>query len=388
MRKSYQSNWERNLNSISSKLLSLKGFPNFSKWGRVGEQSAIFPFLKEERCKDLPLAELWFGTHKNGLSTVSVEGEELSLRDYLNNRRKFSELPYLAKILSVDAPLSIQLHPPKLIAEELHAKDPKNYPDSNPKPEMSIALTKVELLCGVRTIEAIREIVSQQDAFKALGPDFSNLLDGGSLRPLANFIFNLDQAVLDEFCKLVLKSTNSDPWTNIVRKLSQLGEDVDPGIVFVYFLEFITLKPGEAIFIEPGVPHAYVSGDMFECMQSSDNVIRGGLTPKFIDKENFVKIFTESFYDPNLVSVSLNCINNYSPVNCPFSVKHICTAEKFIVDIEADSIIIIIQGKGSLIIEGELYRVEDYSSYFIPTKLSEIEFSPQSFFEVFVVEPE
>lgn len=367
--------------------MSLKGFPNFSKWGRVGEQSAIFPFLKEERCKDLPLAELWFGTHKNGLSTVSVEGEDLSLRDYLNTSRKFSELPYLAKILSVDAPLSIQLHPPKLIAEELHAKDPKNYPDGNPKPEMSVALTVVELLCGVRTIEAIRDIVSQQDAFKALGPDFSNLLEAGFLRPLANYIFNLDQAVLDEFYKRVLKSTNNDPWTNLVRKLSQLEEDIDPGIVFVYLLEFITLKPGEAIFIEPGVPHAYLSGDMFECMQSSDNVIRGGLTPKFIDKENFVKIFTESFYDPNLEGVSLNGVNNYFPLNCPFSVKHICIAEKFIVDIEEDSIIIIIQGKGSLTIEGELYQVEDSSSYFIPTKLSEIEFSPQSFFEVFVVEP-
>jgi mannose-6-phosphate isomerase len=367
--------------------LSLNGFPNFSKWGRVGERSAIFPFLKEERCKDLPLAELWFGTHKNGLSTVSVEGEDLSLRDYLNNRRKLSDLPYLAKILSVDAPLSIQLHPPKQIAEELHAKDPKNYPDGNPKPEMSVALTVVELLCGVRTIEAIREIVSQQDAFKALGPHFYNLLDVGSLRPLANFIFSLDQAVLDEFYKILLQSANSDPWTNLVKKLSQLGEDIDPGIVFVYFLEFITLQPGEAIFIEPGVPHAYLSGDMFECMQSSDNVIRGGLTPKFIDKENFVKIFTETFYEPTLDSDFLNGINNYSPVNCPFSVKHIRTSEKFIVDIQANSMIIIIHGKGSLTIEGELYRVEAYSSYFIPTKLSEIEFSAESLLELFVVEP-
>lgn len=387
MQRNYQSNWERNLNSISSKLLSLKGFPNFSKWGRVGEQSAIFPFLKEEKCRDLPLAELWFGTHKNGLSTVSVEGEDISLRDYIYNSKNFSELPYLAKILSVDAPLSIQLHPPKSIAEELHAKDPKNYPDGNPKPEMSVALTVVELLCGVRTIEAIREIVSQQDAFKALGPDFSNLLEAGYLRPLANFIFNLDQVRLDEFYKIVLNSANSDPWTNLVRKLSQLGEGIDPGIVFVYLLEFITLKSGEAIFIEPGVPHAYLSGDMFECMQSSDNVIRGGLTPKFIDKENFVKIFTETFYNPTLEGVSLNGSNNYSPINCPFSVKHICTSEKFIVDIEADSIIIIIQGKGSLIIEDEVCRVEDYTSYFSPIKLSGIEFLPESLLELFVVEP-
>jgi mannose-6-phosphate isomerase len=50
------------------------------------------------------------------------------------------------------------------------------------------------------------------------------------------------------------------------------------------------LNKGEAIMINPNEPHAYIKGDLIECMVNSNNVVRGGLTPKFKDTETLVKV--------------------------------------------------------------------------------------------------
>lgn len=367
------------------KILPLRGFPNCSQWGRVGTNSCIFPFLKEDKYLSVPLAELWFGTHKNGLSTLLVAGESLSLREYLKD---IEELPYLAKILSVDAPLSIQLHPPIEIAKKLHAVDPKNYPDSNPKPEMSIAITEVELLCGMRRVEEIRSMTNSQPAFDVLGVEFKRLLSLGDLRGLADFIFKLETRVLVDFTKLILNCSMDDPWTRLVKKLTQIGTEVDPGFVFLYFLEYLKLMPGEAIFIEPSIPHAYISGDMFECMQSSDNVVRGGLTPKYIDKENFVGIFCESYYDPRLGSESIDgVLEHYKPVGCPFSVRYIQVDRSVELDLHKNSLIINLSGHGSLNISGDSIPFHEASSFFIPKDVTGLTLNPSKFLQMFIVEP-
>lgn len=53
----------------------------------------------------------------------------------------------------------------------------------------------------------------------------------------------------------------------------------------VFFLNYLKLNPSEAIYLGANEPHAYISGDCVECMACSDNVVRAGLTPKFIDVE-------------------------------------------------------------------------------------------------------
>lgn len=336
----------------------------------------------------MPLAELWFGTHKNGPSTVVGKNKIQHLSEFLGELSPEAELPYLAKILSVDAPLSIQLHPPKAIAVELHAKDPKNYPDNNPKPEMSIALTKVELLCGVRRIEDISQSADAQPAFSLLGSEFNQLLAEGDLRRLTDCVFRLEREQLREFVRVVALSSSEDPWTKLAKKLVSLGAEVDSGFVYVYFLEYLELEPGEAIFIEPGIPHAYLYGEMFECMQSSDNVVRGGLTPKYIDRENFVRICSDVYYDPRLASVSnQEGIKVYKPLGCPFSVMHINSINKVRLDLVKNSILINVKGQASLILNQNCLEINDACSFFLPKDVNELDIHPAQFVEMFIVSP-
>ena len=132
-------------------------------WGKVGSDSYIARF-QEVASKSIvnsssgasnnsakhdsksPLAELWFGSHPSGLATLTVDNQKVKLDNFLarnpemvgllDHYHKFDKkLPYLFKILSVAQPLSLQAHPDKKLAQILHKKDPKNYPDSNHKPE-------------------------------------------------------------------------------------------------------------------------------------------------------------------------------------------------------------------------------------------------------------
>ncbi|XP_006888355.1 PREDICTED: mannose-6-phosphate isomerase isoform X2 [Elephantulus edwardii] len=151
------------------------------------------------------------------------------------------QLPFLFKVLSVKTALSIQAHPNKELAEKLHLQAPEHYPDANHKPEMAIALTPFQGLCGFRPVE---ETVA-----------FLNMAAGNNMEDING--------------QLLLELHQQYPG--------------DIGCFAIYFLNLLTLKPGEAMFLEANVPHAYLKGDCVECMACSDNTVRAGLTPKFID---------------------------------------------------------------------------------------------------------
>ncbi|KAM5292088.1 mannose-6-phosphate isomerase isoform 2-T2 [Ctenodactylus gundi] len=151
------------------------------------------------------------------------------------------KLPFLFKVLSVETALSIQAHPDKELAEKLHLRNPQHYPDANHKPEMAIALTSFQGLCGFRPV---KEILT-----------FMKMSAGNNM---------------EDICGELLLQLNQ-----------QYPGDI--GCFAIYFLNLLTLKPGEAMFLEANVPHAYLKGDCVECMACSDNTVRAGLTPKFID---------------------------------------------------------------------------------------------------------
>eukprot|EP00798_Chlamydomonas_sp_ICE-L_P023181 gene23181-30393_t len=75
-------------------------------------------------------------------------------------------------------------------------------------------------------------------------------------------------------------SSDLTPKEQLVLRLNQEFPS-DVGILSVFFLNFVKLSPGEAIYLAANEPHAYLKGEMVECMATSDNVIRAGLTPKF-----------------------------------------------------------------------------------------------------------
>jgi len=236
-------------------------------------------------------------------------------------------LPFLFKVLSVNKALSIQAHPNKKLAEQLHARDPKNYPDDNHKPEMAIAITPFEGLCGFRpldeiahfleTVPALRRLVGEDVAsefsntVKASGDDASEeatsknkkVLQKAFAALMSSRVADLNEASValvedsskgSEFAGGGVNATSGSTLAELVNRLyGQFG--VDYGLFVLFFLNFVTLEPGEALFLKADDIHAYISGDIIECMASSDNVVRAGLTPKFKDVDTLVSMLTYNF---------------------------------------------------------------------------------------------
>ncbi|ETO01547.1 hypothetical protein RFI_35896 [Reticulomyxa filosa] len=121
-------------------------------WGKPSNESKVAQLLKSKDVNpNLPYAELWMGTHVSGPSRVQLlDGTIQLLSEYIHN-----DLPFLFKVLSVNESLSIQAHPNKELAAKLHQKRPDVYKDGNHKPEMAIALTKFEAMCGFRPLNQI-----------------------------------------------------------------------------------------------------------------------------------------------------------------------------------------------------------------------------------------
>lgn len=238
---------------------------------------------------------------------------------------KYGEkLPFLFKVLSINKALSIQAHPNKKLAEQLHAKDPKNYPDDNHKPEMAIAITPFEGLCGFRplkeiahfleTVPSLASLVGEEaksefvkvakeggegpneTSKKALQKAFGALMSS-SAEDIEKEISNLVKQAESEgsgFAGGGVASTSGEVLSELVTRLhGQFGADI--GLFVLFFLNFVKLQPGEALFLVADDIHAYVSGDIMECMAASDNVVRAGLTPKFKDVSTLVDMLTYNY---------------------------------------------------------------------------------------------
>ncbi|TMW69390.1 hypothetical protein Poli38472_001546 [Pythium oligandrum] len=283
-------------------------------WGKRGRASFVAQ-LKEGASAAYDVqetqtyAELWMGTHPNGPARILRDGkaEEL-LSEWLKahptatTKTKDGELPFLFKVLSVEKALSIQAHPDQKLAKTLHAKFPDIYKDANHKPEMTIALTRFEALCQFRPID---EIV----AHLLTVPELRLLVDSDAMNLL---ILRRDQASLREFFRSFIHAEHQTIATQIASIKRRLGDrpahvlqpveslvlrliaeySDDIGCFCPFLMNYITLQPGEAVFLGANEPHAYLSGDCVECMACSDNVVRAGLTPKFIDKATLYEMLT------------------------------------------------------------------------------------------------
>ena len=268
-------------------------------------------------------AELWYGTHPDGESRVVGQEEPLGPFLARDKRGWFGDdhltlygpvLPLLLKVLSIDKPLSLQVHPTKeqaeagwdaerLIRERL-AKELWNYKDSNGKPEMAYALTDTTVMCGFRPLEQIKGFL------KSLVPDayqrhFLFLDEDGTaeeqIHHLFKMIYTMDEddrgVLLSEFVESVRSSTaleRSDGGAFLFPAdivLSLVGEyPTDPGLLAPFLLNVLHLKRGDSLYLEPRTLHAYVKGNLIELMSASDNVLRAGLTPKKVDIHELLKV--------------------------------------------------------------------------------------------------
>lgn len=218
-------------------------------------------------------------------------------------------MPFLFKVLSINKALSIQAHPNKKLAEQLHKSNPKEYKDDNHKPEMTIAVTPFEGLCGFRPlgeiayhlkhIKALRSLVgddaaskfekvvsnsspSEKEQKQALRDVFTALME--SKQDLKSASEQLLKQVEQEQDRFPGGSDAPPPggkgFKELIPRLnSQFPDDI--GLFVTFFLNFVKMEEGEAMFLQADDIHAYISGDIIECMAASDNVVRAGFTPKF-----------------------------------------------------------------------------------------------------------
>ncbi|CAH00771.1 mannose-6-phosphate isomerase PMI40 [Kluyveromyces lactis] len=311
------------------------GFQQYD-WGKIGSSSAVAQFaahsdpsVKIDEQK--PYAELWMGTHHK-VPSYNHDTKE-SLRDLIEadpvgmlgqgNVDKFGsmkELPFLFKVLSIKKVLSIQAHPDKALAKVLHFNDPANYPDDNHKPEMALAVTDFEGFCGFKPLEEIadelqripelRNIVGDEvsetfinninpEAVKDSADDAKNKK---LLQQVFSKVMNASDKVVVENARALIKRAHESPADFNKDTLPQLLIDLNeqfPDDVGLFcgglLLNHCNLKAGEAIFLRAKDPHAYISGDIIECMAASDNVVRAGFTPKFKDVKNLVEMLTYTY---------------------------------------------------------------------------------------------
>ena len=276
-------------------------------------------------------AEYWLGAHPSAPSQILYAQEEISLGDFLyqnptalgqQSRQLFGDnLPYLLKILDVANPLSIQLHPTKEQAEIGFAQenaagiplnDPKRtYKDDNHKPEMMIALSDFWLLHGFKTKAKILDTLRQR-------PSLANLATKLASQDLADFYADIMLATQDQLAQWLLPIIDDqqkayeqnqlamqdpDYWVLYTLHAMKISRDkLDAGLMSFYLFNIVNLQVGEGIFQAAGVPHAYLRGQNIELMACSDNVIRGGLTPKHVDIEQLLKIIDCSEIIPQIIA--------------------------------------------------------------------------------------
>lgn len=276
-------------------------------WGKLDTDSYVAKLasandgsFRAEKGK--PYAELWMGDHCSGPSLVKASGgEELGgyiQKDLVGNiGAGQNKLSYLFKVLSIRKALSIQVHPNKEEAEKLHAQFPDVYKDPNHKPELAIALTDFQAMCGFRPYEEIHRLLSSWPEIEnLLGKDKIGSFASGGEAALKNLYASLMHSKPEDLERcisgMVAKITSKLDRSELDNLFLQLHKDFpnDVGLLSIYFLNVLHLKPGQAIYLAANVPHAYISGDCIECMACSDNVVRAGLTPKFKDVDTLLRL--------------------------------------------------------------------------------------------------
>ena len=264
-------------------------------WGKPANSSLVAEALRENDItvdNSKPYAEYWMGTHPNGPSKIIKNGKEVLLSDEING-----QLSYLFKILSINKPLSIQMHPDKPFAEILHKTLPKLYKDDNHKPELFIALSDFELLFGFVSLDkAVAIIKKYKNIFNLQeGEKLINEPNKENYKNLIEKIIFLEKKEYENIIKLILEDKDTTEDSLIKKLYNNFG--LDSGILISMFMNHFYKKKGESFFIDANIPHAYIYGNCLELMACSDNVIRLGLTPKLVDKENFDKIIQNNLED-------------------------------------------------------------------------------------------
>ncbi|KAE8152617.1 RmlC-like cupin domain-containing protein [Aspergillus avenaceus] len=263
-----------------------------------------------------PYSEMWMGTYPTVPSRVLSTGQLLS--EYLQENPELvgkavidkygPEIPFLPKVLSFAKALPLQIHPDKALAEQLHKENAQEFGDANHKPEIAVALSNFELFAGFKPLHEI-EAIMKLKPLEQLVP-VNEPFDDDTLREISKTLLTLPPIVVSE----IINSLRDLPEAQFGRhryipgmldRLSKQYTEFDNGnLVAVLLMNYMTLGPGEAVSVPADSMHAYLCGDIVECMARSDNVLNTGFCPRA--QRDSVELFTRALsFNPHGVDAAL-----------------------------------------------------------------------------------
>lgn len=349
--------------------LAITNVPRDYAWGSTEAISTLLGRTPSGK----PEAELWLGAHPGSPSVVVnpavVDGAD-TLADWIAAQpdRALGQgkrhLPFLMKVLAAAAPLSIQAHPTPQQAREGFDREnragvplvatERNYKDPFPKPEIIYALSDTfDALCGFRPLdETLADVKTLDDGSGRLDALGAHLDE--SLEATVAWLFEGDDApatisAVSAAATALVASTEVtvSPTIATVEQLSELYPG-DPGIVIALLLNRVTLKKGEALFLPAGNIHAYLGGLGIELMAPSDNVLRGGLTPKHVDVPELLSVLDfEPLPLPYLRPTDAGTgVERFDPNDVGFALLHVVPGEQgAVVSLGGPSIVLVTKGE-------------------------------------------
>ena len=382
----------------------LQGIHRHYDWGG---KSFIPQLMHINNAIGKPFAEYWMGAHPSAPAMVET-AEGLKALDQMIQEKKeaflganisaqFGSLPYLFKILDVEKMLSIQVHPSKDNAEKGFLKEQqagvpidasnRNYKDQNHKPEVMVALSDFWLLHGFMPAIALKERLSSLTPLQTLLPVFGQ----EDYAALYGHFMRLDSAESDKILKPLLdiavdevaagKVDKSHPhwWANKYYGGIIPASNIDKGILSIYILNIVNVPKYQGVFQGAGLLHAYLEGQNIELMANSDNVLRGGLTPKHIDIE---ELLAHIKFEPTYPSILNGDYTSASEVQFPCPVPDfgltkitLRPGESYTNETKSLEMFLVMQGNVQLegidLIPGELAAVKAGSAYHIQSTGSE-----------------
>jgi mannose-6-phosphate isomerase len=265
----------------------------------------------------LPEAEIWMGAHP--LAPSRIVGGTGSLIDLIANdpesalgartANEFGRLPFLLKLLAAREPLSLQAHPSAEQARAGYAREQaagiplgattRSYKDPHHKPELIAALTPFTALVGFRAPQLTARLFSAL-RIPVLAPTVTTLERAApdiALRQLFELVTSSPLDLRKELARATLAACENPPSdaADFTRELAwgaRIGNLYrgDAGLILALALNLVVLEPGQALYLPAGNLHAYLAGTGVEIMASSDNVLRGGLTPKHVDATELLRV--------------------------------------------------------------------------------------------------
>ncbi len=349
-----------------------------------GDYSFI-PELQGRPKGDQPEAELWMGAHPTSPSRI-VESDR-GLDDIISTEPQNTlgpqagdfqnELPFIMKILAIREPLSIQVHPNAKQAEEgfistqSSLTGAQSYSSPRGKEEVVCALTETDLKFGFREVNEIHAIIDAAGHSKLswLKESLSEETPNESLKETIQKVLSTDSDTIRSITSTVLSSDMSATVINekemiYFTDLSETYPD-DSGLLLFLLMNFVTLEPGDFLYVSPGVTHAYLRGNVVEVTSNSDNVIRCGLTPKYVNAQEFLSIASFISEQPQIQTPAESLHSYESPT--PFMLTRLNLDEEFEATLKGPEILISTQNNFKITNNsGNSFQVEQGHPVWMP----------------------